>query len=186
MTTPPPSPKTTGEPRHEGLRDLPNNPAGAMVVLGGCYVVLGGLVAAVTSPLALDKGSWLAAYLVLVCGVSQYAMGSVQARVGARHLPAARSWTQLTCWNLGNIAVMTGTLSGGARVLDAGATLLLIALGIALVPWHDAGSADREAVERTARDPVPALLDWAYRGLLVLLVISIPIGVVLGHLREAA
>jgi hypothetical protein len=156
-----------------------------MVVLGGCCVVLGGLVAAVTGPLTLDKGSWLAAYLVLVCGVAQYAIGSMQTQSGSRHPSAALSWTQLTCWNLGNIAVMAGTLTGAAHVLDTGAALLLITLGIALVSSLDIGPTDREAVERTAHEPVPALLDWAYRGLLVLLLTSIPIGVVLAHLPEA-
>lgn len=177
--------RTTAEPRHEGLRDLPNKPARAMVVLGGCCVVLGGLVAAVTTPLTLDKGSWLAAYLVLVCGVAQFAIGSVQTRFSAQHLSAARSWTQLTCWNLGNVAVLAGTLAGAARVLDAGASLLLIALGITLVSWLQTGPMDREAVERAAREPVPAFFDWAYGGLLVLLLISIPIGVLLAHLHEA-
>lgn len=190
MTTPSPTPETRGEPRQEGLRDLPHNPARAMVVLGGCCVVLGGLVAAVTGPLTLDKGSWLAAYLVLVCGVAQYAIGSMHTRSDARYPRVARAWTQLACWNLGNVAVMAGTLTGAANVVDAGAVLLLIALGIALVSSLDIGPTDREAVERTAHEALPALLDpvlldWAYRGLLVLLLISIPVGVVLAHLPDA-
>ncbi|MCE5292393.1 MAG: hypothetical protein LLG14_24605, partial [Nocardiaceae bacterium] len=53
--------------------------ADALVVLGMSQVILGGLVAAVTRPLALTHGSWLAAYLVLVGGVAQYTMGRVAA-----------------------------------------------------------------------------------------------------------
>src|SRR5699024_6451784 len=36
--------------------------------LGRVFVLIGGAVAAVASPLSLNKGSWLAAYLVLVAG----------------------------------------------------------------------------------------------------------------------
>ena len=43
-------------------------------------VVLGGLVAAVTEPLDLTHGSWVAAYLVLVGGVGQGAMGRARLR----------------------------------------------------------------------------------------------------------
>lgn len=185
MTTPSLPPETRGEPPPKGLRDLPHNPARVMVVLGGCGVVIGGLVAAVTGPLALDMGSWLAAYLVLVCGVGQYAIGTMQMRSRCRHPSAALSWAELTCWNLGNIAVMTGTLTGAAHVLEIGAVLLLITLGIALAASLNIGPTDPQAGERTAHEPRSALLDWTYRGLLVLLLISIPIGVVLAHLPEA-
>ena len=41
-------------------------------------VVAGGLVAAVTGPLRLEHGSWAAAYLVLVGGVAQGALGIAQ------------------------------------------------------------------------------------------------------------
>ncbi len=43
---------------------------------------------------------------------------------------------------------MAGTLTGVALVVDLGATLLLITLGIALVPWRDLGPADRTAIEQ--------------------------------------
>ena len=52
------------------------------LVLGSVGVVLGGLLAAVTGPLALPMGSWAAAYLVLVVGVGQIVLAGGQAFVG--------------------------------------------------------------------------------------------------------
>lgn len=144
-------------------------PARVFFVVGSCCVVLGGLVAAVTGPLELDKGSWLAAYLVLVCGVAQCAIGTAQARLAGRPIPPARGWSQLTCWNLGNAAVIAGTLIGVPVIVDAGGALLAITLGIAL---------------HAARHAVSGLAGWAYRWVLVVLLVSVPIGVVLAHLRD--
>ena len=108
--------------------------ASAMVVIGGSFVVLGGLVAAVTGPLGLEHGSWLAAYLVLVCGVAQFAIGTAQSGqgLGAKPMPWARGWVQLTCLNLGNVAVIVGTLVREPLLVDSAVVLLLVAFGIAL------------------------------------------------------
>ncbi len=69
-----------------------------MVVLGALFIVLGGLVAAVTGPLDLVQGSWLAAYLVLVCGVAQFAIGTMQAAQnrGSDPMPRPRGWALAT------------------------------------------------------------------------------------------
>lgn len=157
-----------------------------MVISGGCGVVLGGLVAAVTGPMNLDQGSWLAAYLVLVCGVAQYTMGTMQTRLGPRQPSVAGSWTQLACWNLGNLAVMAGTLTGITRVVDLGALLLLITLGIAVRGWRNRAGAGAGDDARVGRGPRAGLVEWGYRGLVLLLLVSVPTGVVLAHLRSAA
>jgi hypothetical protein len=62
-------------------RDLP---AEILIFVGASCVVLGGLVAAFTGPLQLTDGSWLAAYLVLVCGEAQYRSMLVGLLVGTR------------------------------------------------------------------------------------------------------
>ncbi len=69
MTTP-----TTGS---DTMLPGVGDPARLLVVVGTCCVVLGGFVAAVTGPLTLADGSWLAAYLVLVGGLAQCALGQV-------------------------------------------------------------------------------------------------------------
>lgn len=157
-----------------------------MVVLGGCAVILGGLVAAVSTPLSLERGSWLAAYLVLVCGVAQYTIGTMQTRPGPRQPSAAGSWTQLICWNLGNLAVMAGTLAGITRLLAVGAMLLLVALGIDVMSWRRSTGADSDLGARSGREAAATFVQWGYRALVLCLLVSVPIGVVLALLRSAS
>lgn len=152
---------------------------GAMTATGICSVVLGGLVAAVTEPLGLAHGSWLAAYLVLVGGVAQAAMG--QARFRRSEAMPRRGWAQFGCWNLGNLLVIVATLAGAPLVVDLGSALLVIALVIA---WRAArpgvGSAARPATGWGS-----PLVDHAYRTLLLVLAVSIPVGMALSQLRHS-
>jgi len=143
-----------------------------MRVVGAAAVVLGGLIAAVTGPLDLSKGSWAAAYLVLVAGAAQVVMGSARRR-WPRSGSDAQGWAQFASWNVGNIAVIAGTVMGSTVVVFVGAALLVVALVLAFVAtFRLQGRADR------------MLLLWV-RILLVLLAISIPIGVALSAIRNA-
>lgn len=154
-------------------------PERVLVVLGACCVVLGGLVAAAAGPLQLSEGSWVAAYLVLVCGVAQYAIGRASTLLAAAPSPAGRGWAMVVLWNLGNAAVIAGTVIDTPAVLDAGAALLAAGLAIA---WLAVQRIDTSAVRSRAVRPV----GWFYRGMLLILLISLPVGVVLAHLRDAA
>lgn len=149
-------------------RRLVSPPVWGMVI-GAALVIAGGLVAAVASPLELPSGSWLAAYLVLVCGVPQYASGRLATRAAASRL----GWAMLACWNIANAAVIGGTLTRFPLMVDAGGILLLVPLIGAL-----------RALLR--RDRV-LLRGSGWRGILValivVLIISMPIGLVLAHLR---
>ncbi|WP_029138284.1 hypothetical protein [Nakamurella lactea] len=149
----------------------PDGPAGSrwnslLVLVGAGWVVLGGLVAAVTGPLDLEHGSWTAAYLVLVCGMAQSAFGEVRAHLTLPSVRWAR-WGQLIGWNLGNIAVIAGILIGVPVLSDLGGVLLLMAL---VVEFRSAGGSGRP------------LLAGLYRAVLATLIVSIPIGLVLGHI----
>lgn len=144
------------------------NPQVAFVGVGTALVVVGGLVSAVTAPLNLTDGSWLAAYLVLVCGVAQCAIGLAQEHLGTRRLSASVGWAQFACWNLGNASVIVGTVVGGPAFVDVGGLLLLVALAISL-----------HAIRRTSR----TLLGWGYRLVVLTLAASIPVGIVLAYLR---
>lgn len=140
--------------------------ARALTALGALGVVAGGLVAAVTGPMDWTKGSWAAAYLVLVVGVAQYVMG----RLRAADVTGDRAgWVQLAGWNLGSALVIGGTLVTTPLLVDGGSVLLVVALVLAL----------RARVAR-----VPAAAALAYRALLLVLAISIPVGMVLSHLRS--
>ena len=77
-------------------------------VLGVCFVVVGGLVAAVTGPLELTRGSWLAAYLVLVCGVPQVALATAQPALSTRPVPARVWLVQVVGWNIGKASSSPG------------------------------------------------------------------------------
>lgn len=141
-------------------------PANVLVAVGVVAVVLGGLVAAVTGPLTLLRGSWVAAFLVLPLGVAQVGMGL--ARRSAPETGAASTWAQLACWNLGGVIVIAGTLTAASLLVDAGSAVLIIALVLGFLGargWQ-------------------GWLSVAHRGLLVLLIVSIPVGILLSHLRH--
>jgi hypothetical protein len=145
-------------------------PSAVLIVIGSCCVVLGGLVAAATGPLGWVRGSWAAAYLVLVGGVAQYGMGKARAW-HHRPQPFRWGWAQIGAWNLGNAAVLGGTLAGTPLVVGLGSALLVFGLVIA---WQAARGGTGPVAGRLA-----ALWSRAYQGLLVVLAVSIPIGMVL-------
>lgn len=141
--------------------------------LGALCIVAGGLLAAASAPMPSEKASWAAAYLVLVGGVAQIGFGLGQATYHAS--ASTRSvLAHLVGWNLGNALVMAGTLAGLTALTDVGGALLVAAL-LLLAPGL-----------RSARGPVrrsiPWLL-WGYRAVVLLLLISIPVGLVLARLR---
>lgn len=142
-------------------------PAIVLTGVGVAAVVLGGLVAAVTGPLAVPRGSWMAAFLVLPLGVAQVGMGL--ARLAAPDTGRDAAWLQLASWNVGGVVVILGTLMENPFLVDGGAVLLVVALVVAFLGarlWQ-------------------GWLAIAYRALLILLIVSIPVGLVLSHLRHA-
>lgn len=167
-------PDTVHVPPTDPVRSFRGS-AWLLVVLGVICVVLGGLIAAVTGPLKLADGSWLAAYLVLVNGVAQYAMGRMPLWLEAPPLTPLLSWTQLASWNVGSALVVAGTLTDLPILVGIGGALLMIGLGIA---WRTVRSYAKPG--RAAR-----LAYRAYRCLLLMLLVSIPIGVALANLRAA-
>ena len=143
---------------------------GPLFAAGVACVLIGGLVAAATGPLDLAKGSWAAAYLVLVCGASSCAIAAAQARPRGTAVAPAAAGAQAAAWALGNAAVLAGTLTGLPVAVDAGGVLLAAALGIALA---------------LTRGTAPGLVRTAYRLALVGLLLSVPVGAALAHLRAA-
>lgn len=140
-----------------------------MVAVGCVAVVLGGLVAAVTGPLGWAKGSWAAAYLVLVVGVTQYVMGRMRP---AGRRPDRGGWGQLAGWNLGSLLVIGGTLVATPVLVTLGSVLLAVALVLAL--WADL----------RAPEDARTWVTWGYGAMLVVLLVSIPVGTILSYLRS--
>ena len=151
-------------------------PSWALILLGYAGIVAGGLVAAVTGPLGWERGSWVAAYLVLVGGLAQVALGWMPGALGGPD--AGRGgWVVVAAWNLGNALVIAGTLLGAPVGVDAGSVLLLTALVLAI------GDLLRLHRTQPAGGSSTRLLGRAYLGLLILLTLSIPVGIALAHLR---
>ena len=141
------------------------------VVVGAAAVAAGGAVAAVTRPTGFELGPWLAAFLVLVGGVAQIALGAGQAWVADRLPDTGTVRAELTIWNIGLAATMAGSLLPAPLLTALGAVAVLIALALFLSatrPHHDAAAA---VAPRWARILYPL-------GIVVLL-ISTPIGLVL-------
>jgi hypothetical protein len=157
-------------PGNHRRRRVTDRPESILFIVGGCCVVVGGLVAAVTGPLTLDHGSWLAAYLVLVCGAAQCAFGIAPRQLAALPVHAWSYWIELICWNVGNAAVITGTLAGLPIVADIGGVPLLIALVVTI---------------RVVRTSSRRLLSCGYRAAMGALIVSIPIGLTLAQLHPA-
>ncbi len=140
---------------------------------GIACVVAGGLVAAVTSPLGLEMGSWTAAYLVLVAGVAQLGLGVGQAWIPEELPTARRRLFELTAWNGGGVAVLVATFIRTPLLVAAGGLALLIALGLFL-----------SAVKRPRRVTTHWLA--TYRVLAIVVAISVLVGFVLSVARHAS
>lgn len=138
-------------------------------LIGGAAIVAGGLVAAITATDPLEHGAWVAAYLVLVVGVAQIALGLGQAWLTV--VPPGREAVaaELAIYNLGNAGVIGGTLAGLTWLVDAGGILLVAALVMYL------------AATRRARDGWVTL---TYRGLIAIVLVSIPVGLILARMGD--
>jgi hypothetical protein len=140
----------------------------AFALMGTLCIISGGLVAAATAPMHSEKAAWAAAYLVLVAGVAQIALGTGQALLAARAPDVAVAGTQVATWTLGSVAVLGGTLSRTLLLADLGSVLLLFTLAMSLFAVRHAHAG--HAI-------------WWYRALLVLLAVSMPTGLVLARVR---
>lgn len=143
--------------------------AAVFLLIGGASVIAGGLTAAITAPAPSEHATWAAAYLVLVAGVAQIGLGAGRAWLAERTPSTGRLVAELGTWNLGNAAVIGGTVSGLTAVVDLGGGLLFAASALLLA-----------AVRNPRRSGWPLTL---YRALIVIVLASIPIGLTLAALK---
>ncbi|GAA1026430.1 MULTISPECIES: hypothetical protein [Amycolatopsis] len=145
--------------------------AAPFAALGIGCAVAGGLASAVIAPHPTPHGAWAVAYLVLVGGIAQVGLGIGQALLApappARRLVVA----EVAAWNVGNAAVLGGTLSDAMPVVDLGGAILAVGLAL-LVLGVRGGSPDGRA--RWVRH--------GFQALVVLLLVSIPVGLVLARI----
>lgn len=149
------------------------------LIAGVACIIAGGLLAAATAYVTTQKTAWATAYIVLVGGMAQVALGAAVAWL-APTAPRRSAWWVLVGWNLGNAGVLTGQLAGILILTDIGTAILVAALVTVLVAvggWGGRGGRGTAA----AVPPHPGVL-WSFRGLVILLAVTMPIGVVLAHL----
>ncbi|MFC6705885.1 hypothetical protein [Flexivirga alba] len=138
--------------------------AAPFVVIGLGLVIVGGFVSAAAAPTASYHSSWAVAYVVLVAGVAQGFIGLGQAVLTEGATSAKVRLAELCCWNAGNALVVAGTLLDVPIVLYLGclpliATLMLVLRALAHAPSN--------------------WLLWAMRVVVVILLVSMPTGIVL-------
>jgi hypothetical protein len=145
--------------------------ARGFVVVAATGIVAGGVVAAVTHPTGFELGSWLAAFLVLVVGVAQLALGAGQAWLAGAAPSRATVRAELVAWNLGALLTIVGTLASAPVVTTLGGPAIVAALVLFL----------RGAGVGAPSGGRPALL---YRSIVVVVLLSTPIGLVLAWARR--
>lgn len=137
-------------------------------VAGVTCVLAGGLVAAAVALAPSEHGAWASAYLVLVAGLSQVALGLGQALLASQAPSRRVVAAEAGAWNGGNAAVMAGVLLGTTPLVDAGGVLLVFALALLVHGVRGAGPRRRWPL-------------YAYRLLVGILLVSIPTGLLLAR-----
>jgi hypothetical protein len=143
-----------------------------LLIAGDASVVAGGLIAAVTGPTEWSDGSWVAAFLVLVAGVAQAGIGAGQAYLAVTTPTVAFVSAQVVMWNVGCATVIAGTLLSSPATVAVGSAPLVAALVMSMVALRDHSGTQR-----------PVVL-VGYRLLLLVVLVSVPIGVALAFARH--
>lgn len=156
------------EPSPAGASTTGRGAALPFLTLGAAAIVFGGLFSAATARMATYHSAWSVAYVVLVVGVAQVALGLGQWWLASHQLSAGFLAGELVAFNVGNAGVILGTLLGASLWVDAGSALLVIAL--VCFGWG----------VRSSRRRGPAL--WTYWTLIVLLLVSVVIGLIFANI----
>lgn len=144
--------------------------AAPFAVIGTACIVSGGLIAAVTAHSPSRQVLWAVAFLVLVGGVAQIALGVGQALLAAS-APARRVViAELVAYNAGSALVLAGTLSARLLLTDVGGALLSLALVLLFRGVHGSRATGGWTVN-------------LYRALIAIVLLSVPVGLVIAHLR---
>ena len=143
------------------------------VVIGAACIVAGGVVAALSRPTDFDLGPWLAAFLVLVGGVAQVALGGGQAWLAVRPPTHRRIVIEVATWNVGLAVTIVGSLAAVPFVTTLGGIAVLCALALFLDSVGRTGSTSRSAIARKLYTAVTAVV-----------LVSTPIGLALAWIRH--
>jgi hypothetical protein len=131
-------------------------------------IVAAGFLAAIVAPDASEHAVWAIAYLVLVGGVAQLGLGVGQWLLAEPAPSTAMVTAELISLNLGSALVIAGTFADSLLMTDSGAVVFALSLVLFLV------------AVRGARDKRRLVLN-GYRLLLLILIVSAPIGLILAR-----
>ena len=141
------------------------------LVVGAASIVVGGIVAAVTRPTGFALGSWLVAYLVLVAGVADIALGVGQAWLAGEAPRRADVTIELVTWNGAVVATIVGTVAASPLVTTIGGIALVVALLRFLAGVRTTGGSSNTSLV-------------LYRFVLTIVLVSTPVGLVLAWIRH--
>jgi hypothetical protein len=140
-------------------------------VAGSLSTIAGGVTAAITRPTGFELGPWLAAFLVLVGGVAQIALGIGQAWLSDEPPSPASLRAEVITWNVGMAATIAGSLLAAPAVTTLGGVVFAVALCVFLRSVPRSGPSAR----------------WArvlYRWLVAVVLLSTPVGLALAWIRH--
>ena len=139
------------------------------LIVAALAIVGGGLVAAAVAHAPSQPLIWMVAYLVLVVGTAQAALGMAQAYLSLSPPSPTFRMTEFVLFNAGNISVIGGTLCSSWPVVLAGTALFSTALAMFLYSsWKSRGG----------------WLIHVYRLLLTILFAGAAVGLVLSAVRH--
>lgn len=147
-----------------------NRTATPFLVVGGLGIVLGGLFSAISAGSPSYLAAWAVAYLVLVVGVAQVVLGLGQARLAVHPPSDGVVSAEVLTYNLANILVLGGSMFSLTSLTWAGAALIVVAMGLFIWAARGSGSKQRWWL-------------YGYRAMIVVILISAPIGIILAHSR---
>ncbi|GAB3038856.1 hypothetical protein GCM10027052_18180 [Parafrigoribacterium mesophilum] len=145
-------------------------PAIPFLILGGVSVIAGGVLSAAAAPAPSYTASWAVAYIVLVAGVAQLVLGLGQAQLASHQPPGRVVAAEAVAFNLAHVAVLLGTIIGAAWMVDIGAALIVVALGLFIWSVRGASAGNRWML-------------YGFRVMILIVLITTPIGVVIANLK---
>lgn len=147
------------------------NSAIPFAIIAGISIIAAGFISAITAFSPSYSASWAVAYLILVVGVAQLALGFGQAAFAEKPPSKNLVGAEVVLFNLANLATLLGTLLAWIALVYLGAVLMMIALALFL--WGT----------RQAK-PGRVWLVYGFRAIIFVLLISAGIGLVIASIKK--
>ena len=148
-----------------------NRSAIPFAIIAAISIITAGLISAITAFSPSYTASWAVAYLILVVGVAQLALGAGQAWLAGEPPSKSLVVSEIIIFNLANFATIGGTLLATLPLVYIGALLFIISLALFL--WGT----------RIAK-PGNVLMVYGFRAIIFILMISAGIGQVIASVKK--